>query len=235
MFAASQLPGHIVRLVLETLGPAVLAGRRILIPMGFHPAQDAFLVDGQKLIGDVNLDTVVRHFEAKPGIEQRPRSKLGGVARHRSSMSACMGAARGSWPSGQPSRNSSGTFRIRADTCRLGLPYLGPCLLLPLPLPRGRGREDVGEPEVLHDVVDRSRLRQRVDPGLTPEGRAPASRCLPAAACRGCDCTYPWESAPQMVGRTLGAYLAAVTRRGGSGKANKGDRLDERFTLAGTS
>ena len=78
MFTASQLPGHVVRLVLKTLGPAVLAGRGVLIPMVFHPAQDTLQVDGQKLIGDVNLDTGPRHFEAKPGIEQRPRSTLGG-------------------------------------------------------------------------------------------------------------------------------------------------------------
>src|SRR5277367_2139296 len=78
MFAASKLPGHVVRLVLESLGPTVLAGRGILIPLGFHPAQDAFLVDGQKLMGHVNLDTGPRHLEAEPGIEQGPRSKLGG-------------------------------------------------------------------------------------------------------------------------------------------------------------
>src|ERR1700733_13878252 len=141
MFAASQLPRHVVRLVLETPGPAVLAGCGVLVPRRFHPAQDAFLVDGQKLMGDVNLDTGPRHFEAEPGIEQRPRSKLGGEVAaplvderlHRrpeedlGPQPSLQGV-----PAGLP---ISGLIRARAGwACRAWVRRL------PLALPWGRGR-----------------------------------------------------------------------------------------------
>ena len=78
MFGASQLPGHVVGLFLETPGPAVRLLGLIGVPTGFHPAQDALLIDDQKLMGDVNLDTRPGHLETEPRIEQRSRMKLGG-------------------------------------------------------------------------------------------------------------------------------------------------------------